>query len=77
MASDQVITLELQAIVGTLRLAHAALERVNGQKPPGPPDQPAQVDALNNIVKLSSNINQLATTMLGSPAGGGGTPGTP
>ncbi len=74
----RVIQLELTAIVGALTLANNTLKRVDGQKPPGPPNVPEQLAALNNIIDLSGQIKTLATAMISDPAGGGspGTPGT-
>ncbi|HEX7601738.1 MAG TPA: hypothetical protein VF316_09040 [Polyangiaceae bacterium] len=67
--SPQVITLELQAIVGALTLAQNALKRVDGQRPPGPPVVPDQTTALNVIVTISGQIQTLATAILATPAG--------
>ena len=71
MPSAQVITLELQAIVGALTLAQNALKRVQGQAPPGPPIVPDQLTALKVIVDLSGQIQALGNTILA------GTPGVP
>ena len=72
--SPQIITLELQAIVGALTLAQNALKRVQGQAPPGPPIVPDQLTALNLIVTMSGQIQTLAGAVLvGTP----GTVGTP
>ena len=77
MATDpRIIQLELTAIVGALTLANNTLKRVNDQKPPGPPTVPEQLEALRQIVDLSGQINTLARSIIGDPAGGGGTPGT-
>jgi len=70
--SPQVITLELQAIVGALTLAQNALKRVDGQRPPGPPTVPDQITALNVIVTISGQIQALGGTIL---AGAVGVPG--
>lgn len=76
--SPQLITLELQAIVGALTLAHNALKRVDGQRPPGPPVVPDQVTALNVITSMSGQIQTLAGGILaGGPPGTPGVPGTP
>lgn len=72
MPSAQVITLELQAIVGALTLAQNALKRVQGQMPPGPPIVPDELTALNVIVTLSGQIQALGSTIL---AGTVGVPG--
>jgi hypothetical protein len=72
--SVQIITLELNAIVGALTLANNTLKRVQGQMPPGPPAVPEQLTALKVISDLSTQIQTLSAAIQAGPVG---TPGTP
>lgn len=71
--SPQLITLELNAIVGALTLANNTLKRVQGQMPPGPPIVPDQLTALTVITDLSTQIQTLSAAIQAS----GGPVGTP
>lgn len=77
----RIITLELQAIAGALRLAKNGVEQVSTQVKPGPPSDPVQIDLLNTIVTQAQSIAATGTTILGTTSpptgGGGGTPGVP
>jgi hypothetical protein len=73
MATDaKIITLELQAIAGALTVASNALVKVQGQQPPGPPIEPAQIAALNSITASAGSITATAAAILagGAPPNG-------
>ena len=65
MASKQLITFELDAIVGALTLANNALKRVQTQLPAGPPFVKDEITALKVVADLSTQLQTLSTTWLG------------
>jgi hypothetical protein len=72
----KIITLELQAIAGALRLAKNGIAQVSTQISPGPPTDPTQIQLFNTIVTTAQAIETTATTILAttSPTGGTTTP---
>jgi hypothetical protein len=56
----KIINIELQAISGTLKLASAALVKVQGQEPPGPPQDPVAQQLLTDIAQSAGDIQALA-----------------
>lgn len=70
--SNQLITFELQAIYGSLRLALAGLNQVKVQAQPGPIMDPVQMNLLAAIVTTSQQVTAAAQSIptSGSPIGG-------
>ena len=67
------VTLELQAVSGALLLAKRTLDDVANRvgRDPGPPSDPAKLQALTNIIASSQAITQQAqnvqTIIAGTP----------
>lgn len=65
MSTDpKIITVELQAISGGVKLADAAIKKVQTQTPPGPPNDPTQITLLQGIADAAAEINAIANSLM-------------